>query len=396
MSRAGRLVAVGCDPALMTLLKAAARNAGGLSVEAADQSLSQARDTAAGADAVFAVVDPRDPALVEDLRQLARSLPERRIIVAMRQGSAEEIRGLFRAGAADVLLAPFSADAITDSLSDLLRAHTASAERGRVVSVLRGVGGAGATTVALNLAALLSRGDARLGRVPLATAFLDLDLQFGDSDLALDLQPRTTVVDVLRASGRLDGRFLQSVLVEHASGVRLLAPPPSMVPLDAVGQDFAPELLSQATALFPRVVVDLPGAWTDWTLQVLGASDLIVLVTAPTVAGALGARRVLHALREARLQRPVFLIINRMDGLVDALEKPGHIARSLEHAIDATLPMDPLAARAGDRGALMVDAYPKAKLSKELRALAGRIEQQLAALDGPAPAPGPVMAEAFA
>lgn len=395
MNRSGRVLAVGCDAALLAMVKAAARSAGGLSVEASDQGFAGVRESAAGADAVLVSLDARDPGQVDDFGHLARSLPERRIVVAARQGSGEDIRRLFRAGAADVLLGPFSVEAVTNSLCELVRANTSN-ERGRVISVIKGVGGAGATTVGLNLAGLLSRGDSRLGRTPRGTVFLDLDLQFGDSDVALDLQPRTTVVDVLRAADRLDGRFLQTVLVEHGTGLRLLAPSPSMVPLDAVGQDFAPQLLAQATAQFPRVVLDLPGAWTDWTLQVLANSDLIVLVTAPTVAGALGAKRALQALRDAGLQRPVFLVINRMDGVIDALEKPRHIARTLDHAVDATLPIDAQAARAADRGALMVEAFPNARLSKDLRGLAGRIEQKLTSLGGAAAAPGEVMAEAVA
>lgn len=118
--------------------------------------------------------------------------------------------------------------------------------------------------------------------------------------------------------------------------------------------------------------------WTDWTLSVLRASDLVVLLSAPTVQGALGACRTLDALVEARLEAPVMLVLNGIAGLVDGFEKPSRISRSLDRPIDAVLGHDPNATRALDRGAPVVEAYPNTRLTRDLRALAQKVEQRLA------------------
>jgi len=124
----------------------------------------------------------------------------------------------------------------------------------------------------------------------------------------------------------------------------------------------------------------LPSAWTDWTFQVLARSDAIVLVSTPTVAGALRARRVLEALAEAQVSQPVFFVLNRLNGVIEAFDRPSRIGKSLDQVIDAALPFDPSAVKAEDRGKLVVDALPSSRLAKELRAAAGRLDERLEAL----------------
>jgi pilus assembly protein CpaE len=333
------------------------------------------------AAAVILEVDARANGAPTFVRRLAGAARDGRLVVAARGADAERVRALFRAGAADVIAAPFTPDVVQAALAELFQDDPAFAPtQGAVISVLKGCGGAGATTCALNLAAMLARGDEKRKRPARSTAVLDLDLQFGDADLALDLTARSTVVDVLQAGGRLDPRFLEGVMTEHDSGLKLLAAPPSIVPLDAFTGEFAVDLVDHAAHGFQRTLIDLPGAWTDWTLPILHRSDLILLVTAPTVAGAVGARRLLEGLKAAGVQTPVFLALNRLQGLLEAFDKPSRIGRSLEVAVDAGLRFDPAAVKAGDRGQLVVDAYSNGVLAKDLRACAAKLEGRLEAL----------------
>jgi pilus assembly protein CpaE len=333
------------------------------------------------AAAVILEVDPRANGAATFVRRLAAAAREGRLIVAAREADAEQVRALFRAGATDVLTGPFTPDAVQASLGELFQDDPAFARTpGAVISVLKGCGGAGATSCALNIAALLARGDEKRKRPARSAAVLDFDLQFGDADLALDLAPRSTVVDLLQASDRIDPRFLEGVMTEHESGVKLLAAPSSIVPLDAFTGEFAVDVVDHAASAFQRTLIDFPAAWTDWTLPILHRSDLILLVTAPTVAGAVGARRLLEGLKAAGVQTPVFLTLNRLHGLLETLDKPSRIGRNLEVAVDATLRFDTAAAKAADRGQLVVDAYPSGPLAKDLRACAAKLEGRLETL----------------
>lgn len=383
-----RVLAAVSDGGLMTALRAALKSAGGLQLEAASPGgLADLEAEARAASVVVAEIHPGRSGAVEDFHRLARSLPERKIIAAARGASGEDVRRLFRAGAADVLTEPFRAETLAASLLEVLRAQGAGVgPRGRVISVLKACGGVGATSTALNLAALFAQGDAKRNRPRKTAAVLDFDLQFGDSDVALDLEPKSGLVDALRAPERVDARFLQSVMTDHASGLRLLAPPSGVLPMDAMTPEIAGNLMELAAASFERTVIDMPTAWTDWTLHVLAHSDAIVLVSAPTVAGALRARRVLQALNEAQVARPVFFVLNRLNGLVETIDRAGRISKSLEVKVDAALPFDPVAAKSADRGRLVVEAFPGSKLAKALRVATGRLDETLEGLTLATPA----------
>jgi pilus assembly protein CpaE len=341
-------------------------------------ALGKLAPKAASAAAMIVEVDARTPGRVEEFRRLANAAASGRVVAALREGGPEDVRRLFRAGAADVLTAPFTGDAVRGALSEILQTTPSlGGAGGQVISVVKGSGGAGATTVALNLAALMARGDPKRSYPPRSTAVLDLDLQFGDTDVALDLNPRSTIVEVLKASERVDGRFLLSVMAEHSSGLRLLAPPPAIVPLDALSAELATAIIDHTADAFERTVIDLPASWSDWTLAALNRSDIIVLTATATVAGALGARRVLDALNEAGVRRPVLLALNKLNGVLEAWEKPSRIKKSLEVGVDAGLAFDALALKAADRGQLIVEAAPKSRLAQDLRTLAAKLEARL-------------------
>jgi len=379
MRKARKILLAGVGHELRDMLDRAVRDFPDLDIdEASTAEPHWLNGKVVACDALVVEVDLRSSASTETFERLATATPTRKIIAAVRHADTQDVRRLFRAGAADVLTAPFTEAAIEAALGELLTPQGGSDAQGRVITVLRGCGGVGATTVTLNLAALLGRdhGKAAAPRHK-KVAVLDFDLQFGDADLALNLEPRTTIVDVLRAQDRLDARLLQSAMIDHPSGLRLLAAPPRLIPLDALNSGFAGEIIDTATQLHDYTLVDLPGGWSDWTLPILRRSSLLILITPPTVQGAVGARRVLEALEEADVTAPSLLVLNKMSGVVEAFEKPSRIGKALNRGVDAVLSLDPTATRAFDRGVLLVDAFPNAKLSRELRNLVGRVDSAL-------------------
>lgn len=382
MKQARKILLASAGDELRMLLDRALHALADVELETAPQAEPRALNgKVAACDALLVEVDAAAPGAADTFIRLAEAVAERKVIAAVRNAGPEDVRRLFRAGAADVLTAPFTPAALQASLGEVLGGLEPGRPAGAVVSVVRGCGGVGATTVALNLAALAARPE-RKGRGPgKSVAVLDLDLQFGDADLALNLEPRSTILDVLRAEQRFDGRLLQGALVDHACGVKLLASPPKPIPLEALNPAFATQIVSQTARLHDYTFIDLPCVWTDWTLPILRQSSRLVLVTTPTVQGALAARRLLDALAEAEIDTPSLLVLNRLAGVVDAFEKPSRLRKSLDRPIDAALSLDPTAVRAFDRGVLLADGFPNARLTRELRALAAKLAHGLAAAE---------------
>ena len=78
-------------------------------------------------------------------------------------------------------------------------------------------GGVGATTVATSVAWLIAH--ERRRRV----ALVDLDLQFGTVALSLDLEPSHGLREALENPNRIDGLFMDRVLVQHSERLFVLS-----------------------------------------------------------------------------------------------------------------------------------------------------------------------------
>jgi pilus assembly protein CpaE len=63
---------------------------------------------------------------------------------------------------------------------------------------------------------------------------IDLDLQFGDAHLQLDLAHHSRVLDVVKSPERLDRRMLDDLMINTPSGLKVLTSPEQPMPLDAL------------------------------------------------------------------------------------------------------------------------------------------------------------------
>jgi Flp pilus assembly CpaE family ATPase len=89
---------------------------------------------------------------------------------------------------------------------------------GALYCVTSAKGGAGATSVTLNLATALSE-------LPeTRVAVLDLNSPVGDAAAYLNLSPRFTASDAMEAAGRLDGVLLESYM-SRSNGLAVLPGP---------------------------------------------------------------------------------------------------------------------------------------------------------------------------
>src|SRR5437667_12436393 len=88
---------------------------------------------------------------------------------------------------------------------------------GRLYALFSPKGGCGCTTAATNLAIVLHRLTGK------KTLLVDLDLDLGETVLLLGVEPRFSLVDVVRNFHRMDAGLLESFVERHASGIHLLS-----------------------------------------------------------------------------------------------------------------------------------------------------------------------------
>ncbi|MEV1287633.1 P-loop NTPase [Micromonospora sp. NPDC049679] len=145
----------------------------------------------------------------------------------------------------------------------------------QVVTVFAGKGGCGKSTVATNLAVTLAAGGTH------RVCLIDLDLQFGDVGIMLQLAPDRTIADAIPMAGRLDEAGLRSLLTSYRPGVEVLLAPARPAEGDHVTRQLITELVAQARTMFDYIVVDTPPYFSDQVLAALDLTDRFVLVVTP-------------------------------------------------------------------------------------------------------------------
>ncbi|MBI4508445.1 MAG: AAA family ATPase [Deltaproteobacteria bacterium] len=235
---------------------------------------------------------------------------------------------------------------------------------GKIVVVFGCRGGAGATTLAVNIGATL----ARSGK---STCLVDLDLQLGDVFVALDLEPSTSVAKLAREANTIDGAALRRRLQRHDSGLHALTQVGRLDDIDPQLAERMPALLATLCEHFEYVVVDGIRDFGDHALAALDMADRIALVVTQDVPAIRRATRVVDLFRKLGYsERKIQLVVNRhvQRSVVSEVE----IERALGLPIFARVRNDYRRMSAAlDDGALLHDIARGCGVTQDVECLAG-------------------------
>nr|WP_294812785.1 AAA family ATPase [uncultured Sphingomonas sp.] len=317
------------------------------------------------------------------LRRLTRLHGENRalvIIAAVRDPSITAMQALLRAGINDVVALPLARRDLEAALerirSELERGTSEETARGKTISIIKSVGGVGATALLSQVAALYAQRESERGR---SVCLLDLDLQGGNAATHLGVNPDLTVSDLLDAGKRLDPAVLTSVAATHSSGLSLFGAPNELMPTDAVGTDQVCDIVHLAMTQYGTVFLDLPSDWTNWSLSLVAQSDIVFLVIELSIASLRQAQRQLSLLTKLgvspdavqvvvnRVEKQMFKQINLRDAS-ETLGKPIGLSVTSDFALMNT---------ALNRGTMIRDIKSKSAIGRDLGKMLDAIDMLL-------------------
>lgn len=334
----------------------------------------------AAARGVVVEVRPELEASMKRLAGIRAAYPHLPVIAAVRDAEIPLVRALLKSGIDDVIALPLTLEELTAVLTDardrIAHADAQQVKAGHLISVIKSVGGVGATTLATQAASM----EARLGReAGEQVCLFDLDLQFGNATTFLGATAKLTLTDLLEAGNRVDADLLRSVMIETPTGLHIVAAPDDILPIEAVNPDQIYRIIDLATREFDTTWLDLPGNWTNWSLSLVARSQVVLLVVELTIPSLRQARRQLALLRAQGISGDhVQVVANRVEkklfrsiGLEEAQE-------ALGHPIAFTIANDfPLVNAALDQGVLIDELKGKSKVSKDLRNIVDGCKQLL-------------------
>jgi len=289
------------------------------------------------------------------------------LLVCGPENDPEAMRLAMRAGARDYLPENVPETDLVASLSriqeEILRSVTATS--GKLIVVVNGKGGSGASFLATNLAhSLIVDGG---HRVTLA----DLDLQFGGLHRYLDVTPKVGMLEALDAAHDMDEASAQAYTCEHSSGLRLLAAPtqrlalPSEVPVEKLDA-----LLEVFLSYNDYVVADSPNRLDGFTGFFLERADRIILVVQQSLPHVHDAARMLQLLTSemAISEKRIGVVVNRFTK--NAPVELADIKKALRQGKMITVPNQyPLASESINSGIPVAEISKSAALTKGIRNL---------------------------
>ncbi len=188
---------------------------------------------------------------------------------------------------------------------------TGEVTEAQITTLLPAVGGAGVTTLAIQMALLLLTHGPR-GRS--STCLVDLDFQHGACADYLDLEPRLDLTEIEPRPERLDKQLLEVMLSRHASGLAVIAAPNRPAEMRSFDPVMVTRLLDLVSSNFEYVVIDMPRTWFSWTDNVLLGSNRVYVVSEMTVPSLRQAKQLVAAIRERLGDEPKpQVIVNRFE-----------------------------------------------------------------------------------
>jgi pilus assembly protein CpaE len=364
-----------------------------LSFEEDIEVVGSAGDGRAGIDVVrqllphVVLMDVNMPVMdgIAATETLAVEAPNSPVVIMSVQGERDYLRRAMQSGAREFLIKPFTGDELVSSIRRVYEleekkgaylprapAPTAGGEGPpprlcQVTLILSGKGGCGKTFLAINLAAALR---AETGA---RVCLVDLDLQFGDVGVMLNLDHAKTITELVDSESALDWEFVDDILADGPEGMRVLLGPFSPEFGDLIRAEHVRAIVDVLRREFDYVVVDSGSQLSEATLEATELADNVIVVGELTIPAIKDTRLMLKMLESLKVDRSrVMVAVNAHDA--HAVYDSASIERNLRFPVTLQIPSDPrLVGGSIHRAVPLVVSHPDSDISLLFRSLARRL-----------------------
>ncbi len=337
------------------------------------------------ADACICVIDfdlDRELALetVSSLQQLlgAKVLP----MAVSKKSSSNLVIDAMRAGCVEYLTKPVETEQLSQALIRLkVRCTTTQAPEptGRILAFLGARGGAGATTVAIHLAAFLVQ---LCGK---KTVLIDSQRQLGHVALYMGLPtPKYHFYDLVRNVERLDQDLLRSFVQHPPSGVDVIPAPDDLFALTEATVDDVHQTLKFLRGVYEYVLVDCPHGLSRLNVATIDDCDQLYLVATPDIPALRDLSRYVNRLTQYNFPPgKLNVVINRFrsKGEVSLDE----IAKAVRQPVAVTIPNSSLELIGAMNSGKPLGPAGNSEFSRQMRKWATSLTQPGSAVEAVAP-----------
>jgi len=326
---------------------------------------------------------------------ISNTVPESPIIMMSVQGEQDYLRRSMLAGAREFLVKPFSADELINSirhvheLEKVRRARYAPIQqaaapgapppasagpqpsRGKIISFFSPKGGVGRTTIATNLAVALHQSTEK------PVVLVDGSLPFGDIAVILNMSPKAkTVADLIGSFETADADVIESILVQHSTGIKVLLAPPTPESTELITGAHIKHVLELLRERYAYIVVDTWPSFQEQVITMLDVADVILTLMTLEITSLKNVRVFMEIAEKLGYgAEKLQLVANRNDssGGIKASDVEASLGRKIPHTIVSdgrTLVL------AVNRGVPFVISHRESQVAKDIFTLAQRLTSE--------------------
>ncbi len=322
---------------------------------------------------------------------IANTVPESPIIMMSVQGEQDYLRRSMLAGAREFLVKPFSADELVNAIRHVHEIEKVKRQRyqqqapvqqqqspsltsmlgpekGKIITFFSPKGGVGRTTISTNLAVALHQSTGK------PVVLVDGSLPFGDIAVILNMSPKAkTIADLVGSFDQVDAEVMESVLVQHSTGIKVLLAPPTPEAAELITGANIKKVLEQLKEQYAFVVVDTWPSFQEQVLTMLDVADVILTLMTLEITSLKNVRVFMEIAEKLGYDdHKVQLVANRNDssGGIKASDVEASLARKIPHTIVSDGRALVLAV---NRGVPFVISHRDSQVAKDIFTLADKL-----------------------
>ena len=311
----------------------------------------------------------------EWLENLPQEMPHTQVLLCSYSREPDFLIRAMQLGIREFLPLPLTQGDLEGALSRVRLARKqlmpVDNRQGRIIVVTGHKGGAGSTTVAVNLAQALA--ESTPGRV----ALIDLGRPFPDVGTFLDQASNYSIVDLSQNIATLDKSFIQRIMQPYGARLSILHGASDFKDQDSIELESLERIFAILRDMYDFIVIDLSHWLDELFLKVLTEADMVLMLTGLTVPDLRNLKKLWpYTVEWHQDKRKIKIVVNRYDNSSGLQLRD--VENILQHPAFATLPSDYQAMmQCLNQGSPLMGAAPRSKLWQGIKELASRVVQEI-------------------